>query len=58
MTARLAVASNDPAPGNGLGLAVAQQAFEDHGGSLEIDAAPDGGALLRAVWPRRTGRGA
>ncbi|MBI5491037.1 MAG: hypothetical protein HY905_27145 [Deltaproteobacteria bacterium] len=44
--------------GLGLGLAVAQQAFEDHGGSLEIDAAPGGGALLRAVWTRRAGRGA
>jgi signal transduction histidine kinase len=43
--------------GLGLGLAVAQQGIEDHGGALEIDAAPGGGALLRAVWPRRAGLG-
>jgi signal transduction histidine kinase len=41
--------------GMGLGLAVAQQAVEDHGGELEIDDRPGGrkGALLRARWPRR-----
>jgi two-component system sensor histidine kinase HydH len=44
--------------GLGLGLAVAQQGIEDHGGILEIDASPGGGALLRAVWPRRAGLGA
>jgi signal transduction histidine kinase len=44
--------------GLGLGLALAQQGIEDHGGTLEIDAAPGGGALLRAVWPRRADRGA
>lgn len=38
--------------GMGLGLAVAQQAIEDHGGRLEIDGAPSGGALMRARWPR------
>ncbi|MDI7269585.1 MAG: ATP-binding protein, partial [Myxococcota bacterium] len=40
--------------GMGLGLSVAQQGIEDHGGRLEIGAAPGGGALLRAVWPGRT----
>jgi signal transduction histidine kinase len=39
--------------GLGLGLALAQRAIEDHGGVLEIDQAPGGGALLRARWPRR-----
>jgi signal transduction histidine kinase len=43
--------------GLGLGLAVAQQGIEDHGGRLEIDAAPGGGALLRARWPRRANVG-
>lgn len=38
--------------GMGLGLAIAQQAIEDHGGRLEIDEADGGGALLRARWPR------
>jgi signal transduction histidine kinase len=43
--------------GLGLGLAVAQQAVEDHGGRLELDQAPGGGALVRAAWPRRAGLG-
>lgn len=43
--------------GLGLGLAVAQQAVEDHGGRLELDAAPGAGALVRAEWPRRAGGG-
>ena len=43
--------------GLGLGLAVAQQGLEDHGGRLEIDVAPGGGALLRARWPRRANLG-
>jgi len=38
--------------GMGLGLAVAQQAVEDHGGELEIDEGEKGGALIRAIWPR------
>jgi signal transduction histidine kinase len=38
--------------GLGLGLTLARQAAEDHGGRLEIDATPAGGALLRAVLPR------
>jgi signal transduction histidine kinase len=41
--------------GMGLGLAVAQQGIEDHGGRLEIGDAPGGGALVRVVWPRRAG---
>jgi signal transduction histidine kinase len=41
--------------GMGLGLAVAQQAMEDHGGSLEIRDPGGEGAWLRAVWPRRPG---
>ena len=43
--------------GLGLGLAVAQQAVEDHGGRLELDAAPGAGALVRAEWPRRVDGG-
>lgn len=40
------------ADGLGLGLALAQRAVEDHRGRLEIDTAPSGGALVRAIWPR------
>lgn len=40
--------------GMGLGLAVAQQAAEDHGSRLEIADNDGGGALLRVRWPGRT----
>ena len=36
LTARLVVASNDPRPGNGLGLAVARGLMEAMGGELRI----------------------
>jgi len=34
-------------PGSGLGLAIVRQAAEAHGGSVEADNAPGGGALIR-----------
>jgi signal transduction histidine kinase len=39
--------------GLGLGLALAQRAVEDHGGTLEIKTGSVGGALLCAAFPRR-----
>ena len=34
-------------PGSGLGLAIVRQAAEAHGGFVEAENAPGGGALLR-----------
>jgi two-component system sensor histidine kinase MprB len=34
-------------PGSGLGLAIVQQVAETHGGSVETEAAPGGGTLVR-----------
>ena len=34
-------------PGSGLGLAIVRQAAEAHGGSVHVDRAPGGGAVLR-----------
>jgi two-component system, OmpR family, sensor histidine kinase MprB len=41
-------------PGAGLGLAIVKQVAEAHNGSVSVDAAPDGGAILRlALLPSR-----
>lgn len=40
-------------PGHGLGLFSARQTAESHGGRIWIDAAPEGGAALHVVLPRR-----
>lgn len=37
--------------GSGVGLALAHKAVVGHGGSLEVDATPGGGATLRVVLP-------
>jgi len=34
-------------PGAGLGLAIVKQIADAHGGSVTVDRAPDGGAILR-----------
>jgi two-component system OmpR family sensor kinase len=38
--------------GSGLGLAIADQVVGSHGGRLEIEARPGGGAIFRASFPR------
>ncbi|HEY6002320.1 MAG TPA: ATP-binding protein, partial [Anaeromyxobacter sp.] len=37
--------------GTGLGLAIVRQAAEAHGGTVEVEAAPGGGALFRVRLP-------
>lgn len=38
-------------PGSGLGLSIVRQVAETHGGSVEAEAAPGGGTLLRLTLP-------
>jgi two-component system sensor histidine kinase MprB len=38
-------------PGSGLGLAIVRQTAEAHGGTVEVDDAPGGGALFRLRLP-------
>ena len=37
--------------GVGLGLAITRQIMEDHGGELSLDDRPEGGAIVRMVFP-------
>lgn len=37
--------------GTGLGLAIVKKIMEDHKGRLELDDRPDGGAIVRLIWP-------
>jgi two-component system sensor histidine kinase MprB len=40
-------------PGSGLGLAIVHQVAESHGGTIEVEAAPGGGTLMRFKLPAR-----
>ncbi len=44
-------------PGSGLGLAIVRQTAEAHGGTVEAEAAPGGGALLRLRLPAEPAAG-
>jgi signal transduction histidine kinase len=46
------------AGGTGLGLSIAKEMVELHGGTIEVAAAPEGGALFRVALPRRAPAGA
>jgi signal transduction histidine kinase len=39
--------------GHGLGLAVSRNIVLEHGGRIEADAAPGGGAIFKVTLPRR-----
>ena len=43
------------AEGAGLGLAIASTIMQLHGGRIEIDDAPGGGALVRLVFANESG---
>jgi len=45
-------------PGSGLGLAIVQQVAEAHHGSVGVEEAPGGGALVRLTLGGRNGRAA
>ena len=38
--------------GTGLGLPIVQSIIQSHGGSLRLDNAPEGGALITLSFPR------
>jgi two-component system sensor histidine kinase MprB len=38
-------------PGSGLGLAIVRRVIDDHGGSVTVERAPDGGTIARAHLP-------
>ncbi len=44
-------APTDPSPGNGLGLAIATDLLERHGGALAIGEGDGGGASVTLSWP-------
>lgn len=41
----------DGGPGHGLGLALVARIVESHGGSVELGRGPNGGLLVRTLWP-------
>jgi signal transduction histidine kinase len=40
--------------GLGLGLSIAYTIMQDHGGRIEVDSSPGGGARFRLLWPMKS----
>lgn len=51
--ARLDSSRNRGSGGYGLGLSIVQKIVDWHGGRIEVDDSPAGGALFRVIWPRQ-----
>ncbi|MDF1821496.1 MAG: ATP-binding protein [Alcanivoracaceae bacterium] len=51
--ARLDESRHRKSGGYGLGLSIVQRIAEWHGGQVDIETSPMGGARFRLVWPRR-----
>ena len=47
-----------PGGGTGLGLTICQAIIKEHGGSMEVQSAPDGGAEFRVILPAAKGEAA
>ena len=45
-----------PSHGAGLGLAIVAEIMKAHGGSVEVDAGPQGGAIFTLIFTPASGR--